>query len=89
VGDDAGRAYPGMDQAGEVAETAERDVNEGIGGAYAAFDPHCANCQLLRQEVGVAGCFYRREGGIGWRERKGRDRGRHTWLQVGKGLGLC
>jgi hypothetical protein len=54
-GDDAGRAYPGMDQAGEVAETAERDVNEGIGGAYAAFDPYCANCQLLRQEVGIAG----------------------------------
>src|SRR5437868_5761030 len=44
-----------MDQAGEVAETAESDVNEGVGGAYSTLDPYYVNCQLIRQDVSAAG----------------------------------
>lgn len=32
---------PGVDEAGEVAETAEGDVDEGVGGAETGFYPYC------------------------------------------------
>jgi hypothetical protein len=32
-----------MDEAGNIAETAEGDVNERVGGAYAALDPNYVN----------------------------------------------
>ena len=34
-----GDDVPGVQEAGEVAEEAEEDVDEGVGGAEAAFDP--------------------------------------------------
>ena len=37
----AGDDIPGVDQAGNVPETAEADVDERIGGAEADFDPYC------------------------------------------------
>lgn len=30
-----------MDKAGDVAEAAEGDIDEGVGGAEADFDPYC------------------------------------------------
>jgi len=37
----AGDNVPGVDEAREVAKAAERDVDEGVGGAEACFDPYC------------------------------------------------
>jgi len=36
----AGNDVPGMEEAGEVAEHAEEDVDEGVSGADARFDPY-------------------------------------------------
>jgi len=37
----AGDDIPGVDEAGEIAEAAECDVDERVGGAETAFDPYC------------------------------------------------
>jgi len=37
----AGDDVPGMDKAREVAKAAEGDIDEGIGGTEADFDPNC------------------------------------------------
>ena len=39
----AGNDVPGVDQAGDVAEAAEGDIDKGIRGAEADFDPYCSN----------------------------------------------
>ena len=36
----AGDDVPGMDEAGDVAEAAEGDIDEGVSGAEADFDPY-------------------------------------------------
>ena len=43
----AGDDVPGMDEAGEVAEAAEGDIDEGVGGTETDFDPYCwsGKCQ--------------------------------------------
>ena len=37
----AGDDVPGVNKAGDVAEAAEGDIDEGVGGANADFDPYC------------------------------------------------
>jgi hypothetical protein len=37
----AGDDVPGMDEAGEVTEAAEGDIDEGVSGTEADFDPYC------------------------------------------------
>jgi hypothetical protein len=37
----AGDDVPGVDEAGDVAEAAEGDIDEGVCGAEADFDPYC------------------------------------------------
>ena len=37
----AGDDVPSMDQAGDVAEAAEGDIDEGVSGADPNFDPYC------------------------------------------------
>jgi hypothetical protein len=37
----AGDDVPGVDEAGDVAEAAEGDIDEGVGAAEAYFDPYC------------------------------------------------
>jgi hypothetical protein len=37
----AGDDVPGMDEAGDIAEAAEGDIDEGVSGTEADFDPYC------------------------------------------------
>ena len=37
---------PGVQQAGNVAEGAEEDVDQGVGGADARFDPNCKRTMI-------------------------------------------
>lgn len=45
----AGDDVPGMDKAGDVAEAAEGDIDEGVGGAEADFDPYCWSGMLAKR----------------------------------------
>ena len=38
-----GDDVPGVEEAGDVAECGEEDVDEGVGGAEAGFDPYYDN----------------------------------------------
>ena len=38
-----------MDKAGDVAEAAEGDIDEGVGGAEADFDPYCWSGMLAKR----------------------------------------
>lgn len=44
LGDDV----PGVQQAGDEAEGAEEDVDQGVGGAEAGFDPYCGGSGQLK-----------------------------------------
>lgn len=49
LGDDV----PGVEEAGQEAQRAEEDVDEGVGGAEAAFYPDCEG----GGRGGLVGCF--------------------------------
>ena len=51
VGDDV----PGMQEAGEVAQDAEGDVDEGVGGAEPGLDPDCGDLLVIT----ACACFSR------------------------------
>lgn len=50
----AGNDVPGVDKAREVAEAAEGDIDEGVGGAEADFDPYCWSGMLVNVVVQAA-----------------------------------
>ena len=71
LGDDV----PGVDESGEETETAEEDVDDGVGGAETALDPDCEELvedskemRGTRRRWGVA---YLGVVGRGWRGRRG------------------
>jgi hypothetical protein len=50
----AGDDVPGMDKAREVAKAAEGDIDEGVGGTEADFDPNCWSGMLAAWLVQAA-----------------------------------
>ena len=70
-----GDDVPGVQQARDEAEHAEADVDEGVGGTDAAFDPDCEDVLARFQSGdgdGDGGTTYQREVGTGWRLSRGR-----------------
>lgn len=65
-----GGNIPGVDQAGDEAQTAEREVDERVGGADAGFDPDCdlgeEDGEEGEEEVGGAHFVGGSGGGLGW-----------------------
>ena len=68
-----GDDVPGVEEAGDVAEGAEEDVDEAVGGADAGFDPDGdggeEDGEEAEEDVAAAHCCCR--GSMGERERKG------------------
>ena len=58
-----GDDVPGVEEAGDVAEGAEEDVDEGVGGADAGFDPDGdggeEDGEEAEEDVAAAHCFER------------------------------
>jgi hypothetical protein len=42
---------PGVQQARKIAQDAEGDVDDGVGGAYADLDPHCSGSSRVSKKL--------------------------------------